>query len=167
MTNKQIMYFLWAFLYACFAGQWFINRAFAGQETPTVDKALALAAKELEKAKDETQKLKDLWDKTRLETTLYDQRVKRAYQKWQKAAKSLKVQARIQKDKAELEFQLAVEKRKLAYNEWQASQLRLLAHESQVNALAQEKESSAIREKIKQLEAKIGQPTVVSGSQKN
>jgi hypothetical protein len=158
MTNKKIMYFLSAFLCACFAGPWFISRAFAGQETPTVDKALDLAAKELDKAKDETQKLKDLWDKTRLETTLYDQRAKRAYKKWQKAAKSLKEQARIQKDKAELEFQLAVEKRKLAYNEWQASQLRQLARESQVKALDLEKDGQAIRDKIRRMESKLTVP---------
>jgi len=136
---------------------WLIDSAFAAQETPTVDKALDLAAQELQKAKDETQKLKDFWDKAKLETTLYDKRAKRAYQKWLKSAKALKEQAKAQKDQADLELQLALEKRKLAYNEWQASQLRLLSHESQVKALDQEKQNGSIRLRIKQLEDKIGQ----------
>ena len=132
-----------------------VNPVSAGSETPTADKALSLAAQEMDKAQQETQKLKDLWDKTRLETTLYEKRAKRAYQKWSKAAKTLKEQARAEKDKADLEFQLALEKRKLAYNEWQASQLRLLSHESRVKALDQEKQSVSIRLKIKQLENKL------------
>jgi hypothetical protein len=133
-----------------------LNGLAEAEPTPSVDPAFDAAAKELEKAKDETQKLRDGWDKARLETTLYDQRAKRAYQKWSKAARSLKDQGREQKERAELEFQLAVEKRKLAYNEWQAAQLRLLSKESQVKALDQEKESRGIAAKISQIESKLG-----------
>ena len=93
-----------------------------------------------------------------METTLYDQRAKRAYKKWTKAVKGAREQAKGQKERAELEFQLAVEKRKLAYNEWQAAQLRMLSRESQVKALDQDKDSAAIREKIKRLEDKISPP---------
>jgi hypothetical protein len=133
---------------------WLNGIAFA-DPVPAADTAFDAAAKELDQAKDETQKLKDSWDKSRLETTLYDQRAKRAYQKWVKAAKSLKDQAEAQKERAELEFQLAVEKRKLAYNEWQVSQLRVASHEATVKALDQEKESGSIREKMKQMEEKL------------
>jgi len=127
--------------------------------TPSVDSAFDAAAKALDQSKDEVQKFKDVWDKTRLETTLYDQRAKRAFKKYVKAVKGARETAKEQKEKAELEFQLAVEKRKLAYNEWQAAQLRLMASESQVKALDQDKDSEAIREKIKQLEDKIQKPT--------
>ncbi len=144
-----------SFLFLVFvAGSFVVSVVFA-DPTPTSDSAFDAAAKELDKAKDETQRLKDSWDKSRLETTLYDQRAKRAYQRWTKAAKSLKDQAEVQKERAELEFQLAVEKRKLAYNEWQVAQLKMFAKESMVKALDQEKESSSIREKIEQLEGKI------------
>jgi hypothetical protein len=159
---KNLLIFLSLFICVSVAGPSFVSLAFA-DSTPVADSAFDTAAKELDKAKDETQKLKDSWDKSRLETTLYDQRAKRAYQKWTKAAKSLKDQAEAQKKRAELEFQLAVEKRKLAYNEWQVAQLKMLAKESQVKALDQEKESQSIREKIEQLEGKIkgGSPSTV------
>ena len=129
--------------------------------TPSVDSAFDAAAKALDQSKDEVQKFKDVWDKTRLETTLYDQRAKRAFKKYVKAVKGARETAKEQKEKAELEFQLAVEKRKLAYNEWQAAQLRMMASESQVKALDQDKDSEAIREKIKQLEAKVGKSSFV------
>lgn len=152
------------FVCTCVINPSFFSFAFA-DPTPVADSAFDAAARELDKAKDETQRLKDSWDKSRLETTLYDQRAKRAYRKWTKAAKSLKDQAEVQKERAELEFQLAVEKRKLAYNEWQVAQLKMLAKESQVKALDQEKESSAIREKIEQLEEKVKptSPSAVGG----
>ncbi len=143
-----------ALICACLVSLWIYGSAFA-DSTPGPDSPFDVAAKELDKAKDETQKLKDSWDKSRLETTLYDKRAKRAYQKWVKAAKGLKDQAEAQKEKAELEFQLAVEKRKLAYNDWQVAQMKMLAKESQVKALDQEKESESIREKIKQLEGEL------------
>ena len=134
---------------------WLIPFAFADPATPSVEDQLAVSASRLDKARDENQKLKDAWDKARLETTLYDQRAKRAYQKWVKAAKGLKEAAKARKEQGELEFQLAVEKRKLAYNEWQVSQLKMLAEESQVKALDQEKESASIRDRIGKLEAKL------------
>lgn len=155
------------FICACFAGLWLADPAVAGQAPPSAQDSLDSAAKQLEKAKDETQKLKDAWDKTRLEVTLYDQRAKRAYKRWAKAVKTAKEQARLQKERAEMELQLAIEKRKLAFNEWQAAQLRQAADEAQVKALDQEKDSTAIRDKIKKLQDKLGQQSAVDGRQQN
>jgi hypothetical protein len=136
---------------------WLNGFVFADRLTPVPsDSVFDVAAKGLDKAKQEVQDLKDKWDKTRLETTLYDQRAKRAYQRWLKAAQKTKDQAKAQKEKADLELLLAIEKRKLAYNQWQEALLRELAKESEVKALDQEKDTKAIREKIKQLEEKIG-----------
>lgn len=149
---KKVVFLLSVFI--C-VHPWLNSLAFAGQATPSVDGALDTAAKELEKAKDETQKLKDVWDRTRLEVTLYDQRAKRAYKKWAKAVKSAKEQERLKKERAGMELQLAIEKRKLAFNEWQAAQLRQASREAQVKALDQEKDSAAIRERIKKLEDKL------------
>jgi hypothetical protein len=142
-------------VFACFI---VLRQAAFADSTPAPDSSMDAAAKALDQARDETQKLKDDWDKTRLETTLYDQRAKRAYQKWVKAVKSAKEQARLQKERAELELALAIEKRKLAFNEWQAAQLRQAAREAQVKALDQEKDSAAIRERIKKLEEKLNLP---------
>jgi hypothetical protein len=127
--------------------------AFAG--TPTPGSSFDTVAQELDKAKAETQRLKDVWDKERLQTTLYEQRMKRAAQKFAKAAKDVKTKTKEQKERAEIEFQLAVEKRKLAYNEWQAAQLRAVAKETQLKALDQEKDNNAIRMRIDKLEVKL------------
>lgn len=143
------------FLFVCGAGPLFVASA-AAAPTPVSDKAFEAAAKGLDEAKAEVQKLKGVWDKARMETTLYDQRAKRAYQKWAKAKKDLRKKAEEQKERAQLELQLAIEKRKLAYNQWQAAQYRVLSHESQLKALDQDKDTRAVQEKIGKLEEKLG-----------
>lgn len=131
--------------------------ALAAPATPGAgDSVFNAAGDALDRAKKEAQELRDRWDKARLETTLYDKRAKRAYQKWVKAAKKAKDQTKVQKETAELELQLAIEKRKLAFNEWQAAQFREVAKESELKALDQERDTRAIQEKIKQLEQKLG-----------
>lgn len=132
------------------------NVALADEPTPAQsDSAFDIAAKGLDKAKQDVQELKDQWDKARLETTIYEQREKRAYQRWLKAVKKTKDQAKVQKEKADLELELAIEKRKLAYNQWQEALLRELAKESEVKALDQRKDTKAIQERIRQLERKL------------
>lgn len=128
---------------------------FAGTPTPVTDQAFDKAAEELEKAKTETQRLKQAWDKARLETTLYEQRAKRAAGKFAKATKDLKEKARVRKEKAELEFQLALEKRKLAFSQWQEAQLKMATRESFMKALDRERESNDIKLKIRGLEEKL------------
>ena len=156
---KVNSFLLSLFICACFAGQWLNGFAFAGQETPVVDHALDAAGQSLEKAKAEVQRLRDAWDKARLEATLYDKRAKRAYQRWVKAVKKSREAARLAKEKAELEFQVAIEKRKLAWSEWQAALFREAAKESRDKALDQDKETKAIRERIKKLQEKLPTPT--------
>ncbi len=124
----------------------------------TLDQALTTGVAELEKAKIEAQTLKDSWDRSRLEATLYEKRAKRAYLRWVKAAKKVKAEAQEKKERAEFELQLAVEKRKLAYSLWQTSVLRQAAKDSEVKALAQQKDTVGIKDKIKQLETKLAPP---------
>ena len=133
---------------------WLSPSVFAGP-TPVPADTLAKAAEKLDEAKEELQKLKDVWDRARLEATLYDQRARRAYKSWAKSAKKAREQARLKKEKAQLEFLLAIEKRKWAFSQWQAAQYRMLADESQVKALAQDKDTQGIQAKIKELEIKL------------
>ncbi len=123
--------------------------------TPQSEQALTQADKDMETARKEVQDLKDAWDKTRLEATLYDQRAKRAYQKWIKSAKSMRAQAQSGKERADLEFELAVEKRKLAYAHLQEALFRQAATEAKLQALDQEKDEAAILGKMKEIEAKL------------
>jgi hypothetical protein len=121
---------------------------------PTRNDADGLTEK-LDQAKAEVEQFKTAWDKARLETTLYEQRSKRAYQKWVKATKTAKAKAQAARDKADIELQLAVEKRKLAFSQWQSAQLREASDEAKIKALAQDQDAKAIQDKIRQLETKL------------
>ncbi len=122
---------------------------------PVSESTMGDMSEKLDQAKAAVDQFKTAWDKARLETTLYDQRAKRAYQRWLKAAKSLKSKAQEQRDKADLELQLSVERRKLAFSQWQSAQLRETSEEAQVQAFAQDQGTKAIQDKIKQLQAKL------------
>jgi microsomal dipeptidase-like Zn-dependent dipeptidase len=113
------------------------------------------STEKLDQAKAEVEQFKTAWDKARLETTLYEQRSKRAYQKWVKATKAAKAKAQTARDKADIELQLSVEKRKLAFSQWQSAQLREASSEAQIKAVAQDRDTKAIQDKIHQLETKL------------
>jgi len=131
--------------------------AFAAPTTPVaVDVSLDNAAKALEKAKEEARALRETWDKTKLEATLYDKRAKRAYEKWVKAAKGLRKDAEKQKDQAQLELKLSMERRKLAYNEWQAALYRQALREAQFKLAEQERDIAIVKERIRKLEKEAG-----------
>lgn len=123
---------------------------------PGTDAALNQAGNDMEAANQEVQKLRDAWDKTKLECTLYDRRAKRAYQKWIKSAKTLRVQAKGAKEQADLELQLAIEKRKLAFVLMQEAIYRQTALDARMKELDQQKDEEAIRAKMKDLETKLG-----------
>ena len=112
-------------------------------------------SEKLDQVKAEADQLKNVWDKARLETTLYEQRSKRAYLHWAKATKSLKAKALAQRDKADLELQLSVEKRKLAFSQWQAAQLLETSEELQIKAFAQDRDTKAIQIKIHEIESRL------------
>ena len=126
---------------------------------PAADSALDEAGQKLEKAKAEVQRLKEVWDKARLETTLYDQRSQRAYKRWVAAKKDWKKKMAEHKDQAQLELELSIEKRKLAYSCWQEALYRQMMEESQVKALDQQKDTKAIEENIRHLQAQLGPST--------
>jgi hypothetical protein len=126
------------------------------QNTPSAQSnEVDLVGQKLEATKADVEKFKIAWDKARLETTLYEQRAKRAYQKWVKATKLAKAKAQSARDKADLELQLSVERRKLAFSQWQAAQMRQTAQEAQLKALNQDRDTKAIQDKIKQLQTKL------------
>jgi chromosome segregation ATPase len=122
---------------------------------PASEAAMGDMSEKLDQAKAAVDQFKTAWDKARLETTLYDQRAARAYQRWLKATKSLKAKTQEQRDKADIELQLSVERRKLAFSQWQSAQLRETSEEAQVQAFAQDQGTKAIQDKIQQLQSKL------------
>jgi len=142
--------------WVCFFTAVFTCGVLSAQTTaPTTSDNETVLGQKLDQAKAEVDQFKTAWDKARLETTLYDQRSKRAYQRWLKAAKSLRAKAQEQRDKADMELQLSVERRKLAFSQWQSAQLREAAQESLIQAFAQDQDTQAIQDKIRQLESKL------------
>ena len=133
----------------------FFSIAWSETVTPVVDSPIDSLGQKIEATKTDVEKFKNVWDKARLETTLYEQRAKRAYQKWVKATKTSKTKAQAARDKADIELQLSVERRKLAFSQWQAALYRQTAQETQLKALSQDQDTKAIQEKIIQLQAKL------------
>jgi chromosome segregation ATPase len=141
------LFFCWCVMMGC--------GTVLAQTTPQPTTDINVLGEKLDQAKADVDQFKNAWDKARLETTLYDQRAKRAYQRWLKTVKSLKSKAQEQRDKADLELQLSVERRKLAFAQWQSAQLQEASEEAQVQAFAQDQGAQAIRNKIQQLDEKL------------
>jgi hypothetical protein len=149
--------FLKALVFGCTVGFCPAVAIWAAQPTPTplLETQFNTAAEKYEKTKNEVQKLKDVWDKVKMEVTLYDQRAKRAYTRWAKAAKSVRKEAQTAKERAEMELKLAIEKRKLAYSNWQEAFYRMQADELKLKALDQSKDTQAIKERIAEIQNKL------------
>jgi hypothetical protein len=132
------------------AGTVFAQTPVAGQ-----DAKIAQAARQVQTAQDEVQKLKDAWDRSRLESTLYGQRAQRAYKRWAAAKKDWKKKMAQHKDEAQLEFELAVEKRKLAFDLWQQAQYRLGAEQQLLNAAESTVDIQATQAHIAKLQSQM------------
>jgi len=128
-----------------------------GQVTP-VDPAV-------EKWKSEASKTRDLWDKSRLESTLYDKRYKRAYDRWVKAAKDKKAQALAKRDQASGEFKLSLERRRLAWYRFESAKARQAAAEAESQAKGIGEDIRRVEERIRKMEQGLGiQPTPTVGT---
>lgn len=132
-----------------------LNTSVWAHTDPAAGNAVDTLSQKLEATKAEVDKFKTDWDRTRLETTLYEQRSQRAYQRWVKAAKSARAKALAARDKADLELQMSVERRKLVFSKWQAAQLRQTSQEAELKALGQDEDTKAIEAKIQQLQTKL------------
>lgn len=154
-THIKLNHYHWIVLSILFMVWPGLSLSAQSGSTPVPNQALQETNQALENAKKEVQQLKDGWDKTRLEATLYEQRSKRAYQKWVKSVKSLRAQTLAGKERADLELQLAVERRKLAYVQLQKAIFMQTANEAKLQALAQEQDEAEIRAKMKQLDLKL------------
>src|ERR1700735_1045049 len=60
----------------------FGSNLFAQTPAPALEAKIAQAAQQVQTAQGDVQKLKDAWDRSRLESTLYSQRAQRAYKRW-------------------------------------------------------------------------------------
>jgi hypothetical protein len=151
-----------------FALAFFVGGVSAQTPEPTESETnpqVLRAADQVQKAQTEVDQLKDVWDRSRLESTLYDQRAQRAYQRWAAAKKDWKKKMALHKDQAQLEFQLSVEKRKLAFDRWQQALDQLNAAQQLLSAAEQAKDILDTRAHINRLENQLypsGTPTPAS-----
>ena len=114
----------------------------------------------VEKWKAETTKTRDLWDRSRLESTLYDKRYKRAYDRWLKAAKDKKASALTKRDRAWAEFKLSLERRRLAWYQFELSKARQAAAEAETQAKGTGEDIRRVEDRIRKMEKDLGiQPT--------
>ena len=145
---------LGVFAYAVFVGSNLLAQT-PGPTAADSDPKVVQAAQEVQKAQTQADQFKDAWDRSRLESTLYDQRAQRAYQRWVRGKKDWKKKMALHKDQAQLEFQIAVEKRKLAYDLWQQALDRLNSAQQLLNAAGVAGDIEAARAQLRRLENQL------------
>ncbi|MGH7739109.1 MAG: hypothetical protein ACREL1_03075 [bacterium] len=153
-------FFALAFRLSVFVSAFFVGSVLAQASTPsTQDPQVTQAAERMQKTQDEVQKLKDAWDRSRLEAALYNQRSQRAYRRWVAAKKDWKKKMGEHKDRAQLEFELAVEKRKLAYGLWQEARDRFEADQRLLDEAEQKGNVVEIKNHIADIQKKLDAPS--------
>jgi len=163
VTQVFILFLLKTLRLGVFAWAFFVGVAAAQTPVPEQNTKITQAAQQVQTAQDEVQKLKDAWDRSRLESTLYSQRAQRAYKRWAAAKKDWKKKMAQHKDEAQLEFELAVEKRKLAFDLWQQAQYRLGAQQQLLNAAESSVDIQATQAHIAKLQSQVA-PIVAAPS---
>jgi len=103
------------------------------------------------KARAESQKLRDVWDHARLESTVYDKRYHRAYDRWVKAAKEGKSVAMKKRDQAMVELKVSLERRRLAWYEWELAKAKQVALEAQNKAKGLREDVQRVKKRIEDL----------------
>jgi hypothetical protein len=103
------------------------------------------------KARSESQKLRDAWDHARLESTVYDKRYHRAYDRWVKAAKEGKITAMKKRDQAMVELKISLERRRLAWYEWELAKSKQVALEAQTKAKGLREDIQRVKQRIEGL----------------
>lgn len=103
------------------------------------------------KARSESLKLRDAWDHTRLESTVYDKRYHRSYDRWVKAAKEGKTAAMKKRDQAMVELKISLERRRLAWYEWELAKAKLVVLEAQNKAKGLREDVKRVKKRIEDL----------------
>lgn len=155
VTQLFLLFLLKTLRLGVFAWAVFVGAATAQTPVSGQDAKIAQAARQVQTAQGEVQKLKDAWDRSRLESTLYSQRAQRAYKRWAAAKKDWKKKMAQHKDEAQLEFELAVEKRKLAFDLWQQAQYRLGAEQQLLSAAESTVDIQATQAHIAKLQSQM------------
>ena len=116
----------------------------AAEPEPTLDPMVM-------KARAESKKLHDAWDHARLESTVYDKRYHRAYDRWVKVAKEGKAAALKKRDQAMVELKISLERRRLAWYEWELAKSKQVALEAQTKAKGLREDIQRVKQRIEGL----------------
>jgi hypothetical protein len=104
----------------------------------------------------EVKKIRDAWDKARLEATVYEKRYRRAYDKWVQSAREGKSKALAHRDRAQAEFNLSVERRRLAWYRWEDARARQQVAEASARRKGLAGDIERVRARILDMEKKWG-----------
>jgi hypothetical protein len=108
------------------------------------------------KARAEVKTVRDLWDKARLEATVYDKRYRRAYDRWTQAAKADKAAAAVKRDRAMDELKLSFERRRLAWYRWEDARAEAKAVEAAAERKALRSDMERVKTRIRTMEKALG-----------
>lgn len=103
------------------------------------------------KARIESKKMHDAWDHARLESTVYDKRYHRAYDRWVKVAKEGKGAALKKRDQAMVELKISLERRRLVWYEWELAKAKQVSLEAAVKAKALREDIQRVKQRIEGL----------------
>lgn len=123
------------------------------------------AQKALLKAREESARAKEAWDKSKLEATLWDQRYKRAYGEWAKSKGAARPAALEKRLRAEEDLKLALEARRLNWYRSELAAMRVRAAEDALKTLELQREATRVEERILEMKARkraepVGSPTI-------
>jgi hypothetical protein len=128
--------------------------AFIAEDEPQAEATPADPA--VVKIRAEVKKVRDAWDKARLEATVYEKRYHRAYDKWVQSAREGKSNALARRDRAQAEFSLSVERRRLAWYRWEDARARQQAAEAAARRKGLAADIERVRARIRDMESKWG-----------
>lgn len=100
------------------------------------------------KARGEAQRLRDAWDHAKLESTVYDKRYRRAYDRWVQSGKEAKAAAVKKRDQAMLDLKISLEKRRLAWYEWELAKAKQVQLEASAKAKALRDDVTRVKKRI-------------------
>lgn len=103
------------------------------------------------KARAESQRFRDAWDKAKLEASVYEKRQRRAYERWAKATKETKAAALKKRDQSVVEFKVSLEKRRLAWYEWELAKAKQIALEAETKAKGLREDVARVKKRIEAL----------------
>ncbi len=123
--------------------------------TPATSTEMEQAKAALATAREASTKAKAAWDKAKLETTLWDQRYKRAYKEWSQAKGEARKAALERRLTAEIDLKKSLEFRKVNWYRFEIASRRAKAAEESMKICELEQEMATVQARLDALKTPV------------